>query len=832
MAERTEMTLAGALITQAGPYMVAAKAQALTAAEVSKGCDGQIPHVPVALEPVFHPIVMTKDLMALQDRPHWVLESPPEYQELVRYRVWLSPDQPFNWNGLELFVKQLSLVSHRVGLEIAGNRERISIAVLCHRSDVPLVTTAFSSKLRFCRLSVEAEEPVFDAEPEVWRNIGLYEYFPPPPYYHLLTRPDELHTSPYEALITAMADTPPPAKGIYQVLFQPVSAANNWHRNIEVLTDLEYVVKLLNNTGHTQRYAQQAPSGALGQMAGDVETKAHNDKPLYSAVFRVALVGVDDDSQNYLQSLGVFTSLFQHGGRPLNFITQSQYKSVLSVEQIRQMFLLGLTYRPGFLVNSAELTGLVHFPDVSIAEQLDTDIDQVETLSIITGNRLSEGTPIGTTTVAGRETTVCIPQELRCYGTHLVGKPGRGKSTVEERMIIDDIRKRHGVAVVDPHHDLIDRLLSLIPQEDIDRVIYFNPADPDWVPLWNPMQRIAGQDIGRITADLISVLKSFVQGWGDRMEHLFRQSIRGLLHLQGTCLRDVYDILCSSDESKEIRKLVLEVIQDGMAHHFWKQEIDEYRPDELGPPKNKLSKLLLSNTTVSLMFSQTQSAFNFRRMMDDGMIFLADLSSSLGKEVTEVVGGFIVALMHISALSRSDLPREQRRPFHIYLDEAYRFVTDSLEEIITEAPKYGVSLTLAHQFLQQFDTKKIHALGSIGTTIVFNVDSGDASYLSKGFKNRVKIDDFVNLERGEAIVRCGTEIAKIETLGPLEIPEQNFKDRIIAESRKKYCMPVSQVCRIIEQRRERANKPFAPLGVVADNRSNAFLPREFQYDEL
>jgi hypothetical protein len=175
---------------------------------------------------------------------------------------------------------------------------------------------------------VAAERLIFDAEPEVLENIGFYEYFPPPPYYHLLTRPDELHTSPYEALVTAMANIPPPAMGLYQVLFQPVSAANNWHRNIEVLTDLEYMVKLLSNAGHTQRYAQQAPSGALGQMAGDVETKAHNDKPFYTAVFRVAVVGADDNRQSHLQSLRVFSSLFQHGGRPLNFITEAQLSGV------------------------------------------------------------------------------------------------------------------------------------------------------------------------------------------------------------------------------------------------------------------------------------------------------------------------------------------------------------------------------------------------------------------------------------------------------------------------------------------------------------------------
>jgi hypothetical protein len=686
------MTLEQALITQAGPYMVAAKARALTYAEVGKGCDGRILPIPVALEPAFNAITVTKDLMALQDRPCWILESPPERQELVRYRVWLSPDQPFSWDCLELFVKQLSLVSHRVGLEITGNQEKLSITLLCHRNDVPFVTTAFSSKLKFCRLSVAAERLIFDAEPEVWESVGLCDYFPPPPYYHLLTLPDELHTSPYEALVTAMLNIPPAATGIYQVLFQPVSAANNWHRNIEVLTDLEYMVKLLSNAGHTQRYAQQAPSGALGQMAGDVETKAHNDKPFYTAVFRVAVVGEDDDRQSYLQSLRVFSSLFQHGGRPLNFITQTQYKSVLSTEQIRQMFLLGLTYRPGFLVNSAELTGLVHFPDAGIAEQFETDIDQVQKLTIIVGNRLSEGTPIGKTSVAGQESIVCISDKLRFGHVHLIGRPRQGKSTLAENMIMDDISKGHGVAVLDPHHDMVERLLSLMPEEAIDRVIYFNPSDPDWVPLWNPMQKIPGQDVGRITTDLIGVLKSFVSGWGDRMEHLFRQSIRGLLQLQGTCLRDVYDVLCYSDEIKEIRDLVLEVAQDGMARRFWKDEIGEYRPDELGPPKNKLSKLLLSNTTVSLMLSQTQSAFNFRRIMDDGMIFLADLSPSLGEELTRVIGGFIVALMYITALSRSDMPREKRRPFHMYLDEAPKFVTDTLGGIITEAPKHGVSL--------------------------------------------------------------------------------------------------------------------------------------------
>ena len=814
-----------------GPYMVAAKSRMLFDIEAGKGCDGIILPNPVALEPVFRPITASRDVMALEDRPAWVFETPPMQQELIRYRVWLSSDQPFDWNCLEIFVKQLSLVSNRVGLEITGNQERFIITLLCHRSDIPVVKTAFLSKLKFCKLSVVTEKMIFNAEPELWKEISFYDYFPPPPYSHLLTRPDELRTSPYEALITALANIPPPAVGIYQVLFQPVSAANNWHYNVETLTDLEYKVKLVRSSGPTQHYEQQVPSGAIQQMAGEVDTKAHNDKPFYSTAFRIAAVGAGDNRQDYLHALRVFSSMFQHGGRPLNFITQDQYNSVLSPEQIQEMFMLGLTYRTGFLVNSAELTGLVHFPAAGIAEQFEIDIDKVETLMVTTGSGFSEGTPIGTTNVAGQRRTVCIPDNLRLCHTHIIGKPRKGKSTLEELMIIDDINKGHGVAVLDPHHDLVNRLLSLLPEDAIDRVIHFAPGDSDWIPLWNPIRRIQGQDIGRITDDFICVFKSFVTAWGDRMEYILRQCIFSLLHLEGATLRDLYDILCKTDNSKKIRQLILETVQNDVARQFWIHDYEKYKHDELGPPKNKLSKLLLSHATTSLMFSQPESRFNFRHIMDDGMIFLADLSSDIGTQGKEILGGFILAKMYMAALSRKDTPLEKRKPFHIYLDEGYHFITDTFEEILSQAPKFAVSLTIAHQYLRQFEIHKINALGTVGATIVFNVDSSDAKSLSKHFKGKVKVEDIIDLKQREAIIRCDTEIVKIRTLDQLKEPENNFKERIIAESRRKYCMPAEQVHKRVKQRGERTNRPFEPLVPVIDDPKETYLSRGFSYGE-
>jgi hypothetical protein len=268
-----------------------------------------------------------------------------------------------------------------------------------------------------------------------------------------------------------------------------------------------------------------------------------------------------------------------------------------------------------------------------------------------------------------------------------------------------------------------------------------------------------------------------------------------------------------------------------MCRQFWRDEIHKYKPDELGPPKNKLSKLLLSSTGGSLMLSQPENMFNFRHMMDDGMIFIADLSSNLGTEIKQIIGGFILALMCITALSRSDIPKKERRPFNAYFDEVHLFVTDKIESILAEARKFNVRLTLAHQHEHQLDAVKINALGTVGTTVVFKVDSGDAAHLGKGFIKKVEVKDFVELEQGDAILRCGTEIVKIKTLGPKDIPEKNFKDQIIAESRRKYYMPAHQVRKIIEQRSNRANKTHEPLVPVIETHKKTNLSQGFNHGE-
>jgi DNA helicase HerA-like ATPase len=195
------------------------------------------------------------------------------------------------------------------------------------------------------------------------------------------------------------------------------------------------------------------------------------------------------------------------------------------------------------------------------------------------------------------------------------------------------------------------------------------------------------------------------------------------------------------------------------------------------------------------------------------------------------LGSFILSLLHLNALSRSSLPDENRKQFHIHCDEAHQFMTDTFENLISETRKYGVSLSLAHQYLSQFGKKKTDALSTVGSSIIFNVDKRDAEYLIKDLRGKVKVEELVSMEQGEAIARIGSDIVRIKTRKPLSIPSKNFKDRIIEESRKKYCKPVCEIQRWLKGRSDRLSYPVVRVNHVCDYTSTGDN-KEFFYDEF
>jgi len=792
------MPIQKALLVQDKAYVMHAKAQRAFLAEIMKGCRPEIAPQPVALEPVYQSFLGP---VAPDDRnvsPLWMPGSPTAREDMIRLQVWISPDQECNWARSELLLKYLSHIQRRAAFEIIGNNEHIAIQLLCHRIDLPVVRAAFEGQFEQCQLCQSRAGVFLESFPSsAWRSALFWDFCPSPPYSHLFTSPEELKRSPYATLIAALAGIADPAMGFYQVVFAPVLPSHNWHQNVQSLLNLEYRINQINDVSSPTRYPQQVPSDALNVVSMEVTTKAHNDKPFFAAALRIGVVNADQDGGDLMRSLGLIGSLFQHGGRPLEQLTQEEYRQQLNPDDIQRLFTHGLTHRSGFLLNSWELTSMVHVPPPGIMEHVRAIMPLLETLP--PGDTLACGTSIGTSPCAGIDLPVCIPDDMRTKHVHLIGRPGKGKSSVIEYMVLSDIRNGHGVAVLDPHGRLVQRLLCFIPPEHADRVIYIDPSDPDWVPIWNPLSCGQGMSKARTADELVRAFKSVVSGWGDRLETFLRHAFFALLHLPRSSLLDVSNLLRQkSDESRQLRAQLLKVLDNELARLFWREDFARYSSADLFPPQHKLSKLLVGET-VSLMLSQSDSFFDLRDIMDTGKILLVDLSN-VGPEVLEILGCFMLSLLHITALGRRSAPTESFLPFHIYCDEAHRFLTDAVEDLIAETRKFNVSLTLAHQFLSQFGTRQADSLLNVGSTIIFNVDTKNASRLRKDLQDKVEIEELITLEVGRAIARIDTQVVRVKTHYPLEIPENHCRERIIAQSHARYYRPVKDVQRAIRER--------------------------------
>jgi len=817
------MSYEKALLAKSYSGLLTGKIQNLINSEAVKGCEPNIYAQPVNLEP---PYLQISDIVTSETG--YIIDNQSDISEdyknpLTRLKVWISPECSLNWLRSEHFIKSLSGIKHRAGLEIAGNRELIEIFFLSQPEDVSKLKTAFQIQFAENALSDTNETGISVFENTSWDELALADFYPPPPYSHLFTQPGELKVSPLEAILTALSEIPVNNIGVFQVLFQPVLADHDWHQNINTLLDLEYTIKLLNGMYANQSFPSQPPSGELHGMAEEVRVKAHNDKPIYAATLRMAVIGNADNNQEYLKNLSIFANLFQHGGRPLNQITDTHYRNILELSKIKEMFLNGYSYRHGFLLNSSELSGFVHLPSGDQLEISRLPIKLHEPLTI-KNEDLRHGTPIGYTKVTGEKQTVCIPDKIRSRSTHIIARHGMGKSTLMEHMILHDIEKGAGVAVLDPHGDLINRLIHLIPPRYIDRTILFDLANRDFVPLWNPVSTTPGQDLSRTTDDLVAAIKNIVQGWGDRLENLLRHAIYALLHLSNTSLLDISNLLRkNSKESQILLRQIKGVVDNQTARLFWEHDFAKYNNQDLNPPKHKLSKLLVSGN-VSLMLSQPENRINFREIMDTGKILLMDLSG-IGAEIRELLGSFALSLLHITALSRSDTPIHERKPFHVYCDEAHRFLTSSIEDLIAEARKFGVDLTLAHQYLRQFDQSTRDGILTAGSTIMFNVDMNDARYLCKDLQSLVEPEKLATFEIGDAIARIGTDIVKIKTRDQDDLLIPGSSELIKAHSYKNYYKRADEIEKYIR-------KNDSLYGAIDYTDTTDFGDEDFKYEEF
>jgi len=415
------------------------------------------------------------------------------------------------------------------------------------------------------------------------------------------------------------------------------------------------------------------------------------------------------------------------------------------------------------ILNTEELASMFHFPSST------TDIPRLKWIKSKEAQPPAEiskfGTLIGESAFRGDKKSIYITEDDRRRHIYVVGQTGTGKSTLMTNMVIEDIKAGKGVSVIDPHGTLVETILSQIPKDRIEDVILFNPGD-----IQRPLgMNMLDYDFSRpeqktfIVDEMQSILFKLFPESGEAMGPVFQQYMRNTLLLlmedsvnEPATLIETARVLTDAD----FRNRKLARIKNPVVLDFWEKEVANVKGEgslaNMAPYITSKFNNFTANDYVRPIIGQTKSAFNFRQVMDERKILLVNLSKGkIGDLNANLLGMIVVGKILMAALSRVDIADEKkRRDFNLYIDEFQNFTTDSIATILSEARKYRLNLTIAHQFIAQL-TEKIRdaVFGNVGSIVAFRVGAQDAEFLVKQFEPIFNENDLINIDNFNALVK-------------------------------------------------------------------------------
>ena len=390
-----------------------------------------------------------------------------------------------------------------------------------------------------------------------------------------------------------------------------------------------------------------------------------------------------------------------------------------------------------------------------------------------------------------------IKADDRTRHMYIIGKTGMGKSTCIENMVVQDIKNGEGIAFIDPHGKSAALLLDYIPPDRIKDVVYFAPFDSDNPISFNVMEDVGPDKRHLVANGLLSAFKKIfgAESFSDRMQYILMNCLLALLEYPDSTLLGVNRMLTD----KVYRKKVVDNVKDPSVKAYWVEEFAKYTEKfaaEATPAvQNKLGQFT-SNPLIRNIIGQSHSSFDLRKMMDERKILIVNLSKGqLGEGNAALLGGMIITKIYLAAMSRADLTEGElsKLPnFYMYVDEFQNFANESFADILSEARKYKLALTIAHQYIKQMDEKVADAVfGNVGTQIMFRVGAPDAEELEKEYAPVFTAEDMVSLGFTQIYLKLmidgvASHPFSAVTLGPIAPPAKSLRDEVIKSSRELY----------------------------------------------
>ncbi len=689
--------------------------------------------------------------------------------ELVECVVSLPSGEAVKAENAERLLLSLSGGELPLAFEILGLPEEIRVELVSRRADAGLLRSQLRAFFPEVSVSNDAEKLehawLRERGETVLLHFGLAREFMLP-----LASFRSLDPDPLLALFGAMAELEVGEAALVQVLFERVREP--W---------AESVMQAVVSPGGGPFFSDYPE---LTKLAGEKISR-----PLYAACIRLAArSSTPRGAWRIIRDLAGGLAHFgdPHGNELLPLASEEGREAEAEIFS-------RTSRRPGMLLGLDELTGLAHLPSASVKiPKLVREVRRTKAAPM-----LADGILLGENLHHGRTIPVRLPEELRLRHLQIVGGSGTGKSTLLLDLISQDIAAGRGVAVLDPHGDLVDELLGRIPEERLEDAILFDPADTGAPLAWNILEAHSELERTLLASDLVGVFRRFSTSWGDQMTSVLGNAVLVLLDSPGATLLDLREFLVD----RAAREKLLSAVEDPYLLSYFRHEFALAAGKSVGAILTRLDGFLRSQTVRAIVGAR-ESRLDLRAVMDRGQIFLARLSQgAIGEENAALLGSLLVSKFHQVAMSRQEVRREERRPFFLYADECQEVATPSMALLLSGGRKYGLGLTLAHQDLRQLEAKSPEVASALmanaGTRVVFRVGERDAKALAEGL-SFFGAADLLGLRVGEAVVRIENATGDVNLrtrLLPPVPPEVAIERReaIVQYSRERYAVRVEPV---------------------------------------
>lgn len=672
--------------------------------------------------------------------------------EFVLLQVIVPKENEVKIDAAEQFFTSISSIAHAGGLfsflktpdhisfEIVARPGDIRFYVCLHLHLQDLIEKQIYGMYPGAEIKEVDEYNIFDERSKVAFASFILKHAD---YYSMKVYKD-LPVDPISALTSALSKMQTGEGAAVQILITP--ASDKWKS-----TGRSYIVSVKKNESNPEKAHYKIDSKQLEA----IENKT--GKPGFNTVIRVVVSSTSLETAN--MHLHNIESVFAQFSNDQNHLTRSKQfiKSNFMIDFIYRYFpILNWPRRQYSILSSEELATIFHFPNKSI---------ETPHINWVTAKRApappdipTSGLYLGKSSFRGITRPVCMQLDDRRRHVYIIGKTGVGKSVLLRDMILQDIKAGHGVAVIDPHGDLVESILPLVPPQRAEDVIYFDPSETERPMGLNMLEAKTEEQKHFVCTSIIGLMYKLYDPQktgiiGPRFEHAIRNAMLTVMVDPGASFVEVVRVLTDASFVQEL----LPRVTDPIVRRYWTDQIaqtsDFHKSEVLDYIVSKFGRFV-TNKMMRNIIGQSKSAFDFRRVMDEGKILLVNLAKGkLGEENSSFLGLILVPKILIAAMSRVDTPEDKRRDFFLYVDEFQNFATPDFAQILSEARKFRLNLCVANQFIGQMDEEVKNAVfGNVGTLITFRVGVTDANYLQHWFTPSFSENDLINVDVYNAYV--------------------------------------------------------------------------------